>query len=218
MYVIIVGCGRMGAELATDLSVNGHDVVVVDKQKDAFKRLGSEFNGVTVLGTGIDEDVLKKAGVEQADAFISLTNIDNVNIMAAQIAKDIFKVPQVIARIYEPDREYVYKEFGLDTINPSGIGIMQIKNALRPNAFHRLMLLGGGDAEIIKIEVPKNFAGKKIREIEIPQKFKVFGVLRENETFIPQDDLELKQNDRLVAIIRLDAVATIQDLFGINVG
>lgn len=218
MYVIIVGCGRMGAELATDLSINGHDVVVVDRQKEAFNRLGSEFNGITVLGTGIDEDVLKKAGIEQADAFIALTNIDNVNIMAAQIAKDIFKVPKVIARIYEPDREYVYKEFGLDTINPSTIGIMQIKNALMSNALNRLLILGGGDVEIVEIKVSKDLAGKKIQEIEIPHKFKVCGLLRGNETLIPSDDMELKQNDILIAIIRIDAVETVQDLFGINEG
>jgi len=206
----------MGAELATDLSVNGYDVVVVDKQKSAFTRLGSDFNGVTVLGTGIDEDVLKEAGIEQADALMALTSMDNVNIMVAQIAKDLYKVPKVMTRIYEPDREYVYRDFGLDTINPSGICITQIKNALRNDVFHKLKLLDAGDAEIIEIEIPKDLVGKMIRSFEIPQKFKIFGVVRGNETLIPHGDMELNQNDKLVAIIRIDAVTTVQDILGMN--
>jgi len=216
LYVIIVGCGCMGAELATDLSVNGYDVVVVDKHKDAFKRLGSDFNGMTVMGTGIDEDVLKEAGIEKADAFIALTNIDNVNIMAAQIAKNLYKVPEVMARIYESDREYVYREFGLDTINPSGIGIAQIKNALTPGTFHRLNLLGNGDAEMIETRISGRSVGKSIGELEIPQKFKICGVLRGTETIIPQYDMELKQNDKIIAVVRIDATTTVRHLLGIN--
>src|SRR5947208_10858835 len=118
MKLVIVGCGRVGAMAAVALSKAGHQVTVVDVNRRAFDRLGSDFNGEMVLGNGIDEDVLRQAGIESADGFASLTNGDNRNIMAPQIAREIFKVPRVITRIYDPMREDVYRELGLNTVFP----------------------------------------------------------------------------------------------------
>ena len=111
-----MGCGRVGSTMALALEQQGHDVTVIDEKVSAFNRLGSDFRGTMLVGTGIDESVLRKAGIEQADCFASVTNGDNRNIMAAQIAKVIFKVPRVITRIYDPIREEVYRELGLETI------------------------------------------------------------------------------------------------------
>ena len=122
MKVIIVGCGRVGARLAQQLDAEGHHVTVVDERVQAFNRLGSEFSGEMVVGTGIDESVLRRAGIEQADCFCSVTNGDNRNIMAAQIAQHVFKVKRVITRIYDPIREEVYRELGLETLCPTAIG------------------------------------------------------------------------------------------------
>ncbi len=116
MKVVIVGCGRVGSMLACDLDAAGHDVAVVDEKVSAFNRLGTGFTGNMVVGTGIDESVLRRAGIEGADCFCAVTNGDNRNIMAAQIAKVVFKVPRVITRIYDPIREQTYREFGLETI------------------------------------------------------------------------------------------------------
>ncbi len=99
MYVVIVGCGRVGSELAKLLSQEGHNVVVIDKEQRSFARLGHAFNGITLTGNGFDVELLKEAGIEKTDAFCAVTNGDNTNIMAAQVAKKIFKVPKVIARI-----------------------------------------------------------------------------------------------------------------------
>jgi trk system potassium uptake protein TrkA len=123
MKIIILGCGRVGAGLATRLSFEGHDVTVVDKRRDAFRRLGPEFKGHLVRGLGIDVDVLKKAGIEEADAFISLTSGDNTNAMSAQMAKILFRVPKVVARIYDPIRAKEYKQLGIDTVCTSTIGV-----------------------------------------------------------------------------------------------
>ncbi|MFA5338299.1 MAG: NAD-binding protein [Candidatus Omnitrophota bacterium] len=98
MYVIIVGCGRVGSELAKLLSNEGHDVVVIDKSPSSFDRLGGTFNGITLVGNGFDQDLLKSAGIEKADAFCTVTNGDNTNLISAQVAKKIFNVPKVIAR------------------------------------------------------------------------------------------------------------------------
>lgn len=119
MNVIIMGCGRVGAYLATRLDREGHQVTVIDVTAAAFTRLAESFGGQTVVGTGIDEHVLRLAGIEQADAFIAVTQGDNRNIMAAQVAREIFGVADVIARIYDPVREAVYRQLGLGTICPT---------------------------------------------------------------------------------------------------
>jgi trk system potassium uptake protein TrkA len=122
MKVIIVGCGRVGARLACQLDAEGHQVAVVDQLVSAFDRLGREFKGAMVVGNCIDEAVLRRAGVEGADCFVSVTNGDNRNLMAAQIAQRIFKVPRVITRLYDPIRESVYRELGLETFCPTTLG------------------------------------------------------------------------------------------------
>jgi trk system potassium uptake protein len=131
MKLVIVGCGRVGAMAALALSKAGHHVTVIDNNRRAFDRLGSDFAGEMVLGNGIDEDVLREAGIESADGFASLTNGDNRNIMAAQIAQQIFKVPRVITRIYDPIRENVYRELGLNTVCPTLSGARQIHAMLK---------------------------------------------------------------------------------------
>jgi trk system potassium uptake protein len=131
MKLVIVGCGRVGAMAAVALSKAGHQVTVIDINRRAFDRLGPDFNGEMVLGNGIDEDVLRQAGIETADGFASLTNGDNRNIMAAQIAREIFKVPRVITRIYDPMRQDVFSELGLDTVCPTLSGAKQIHAMLK---------------------------------------------------------------------------------------
>lgn len=119
MNVVVMGCGRVGARVASILDNNGHRVTVIDTNATAFRRLSPDFQGDTVLGTGIDEDVLKSAGIEQADAFIAVTNGDNRNIMAGQVARVMFDVGEVIVRIYDPVREDTYRRLGLSTVCPT---------------------------------------------------------------------------------------------------
>ena len=128
MHVVIVGCGRVGATLATMLGRGGHSVAIVDQNSQAFERLPVDFKGDTVIGTGIDEDVLRRAGIEHADAFAAVMTADNRNIMAAQVAKHVFQVPKVVCRIYDPLREETYRDLGLETICPTTIGAQQIVN------------------------------------------------------------------------------------------
>jgi trk system potassium uptake protein TrkA len=129
MKVIIMGCGRVGAYLATLLDDEGHEVTVLDLDAYSFRRLPRSFRGTALLGNGIDQEALKKAGVEDADVFFALTQGDNRNIMASQIAKYIFKVPRVICRIYDPLRQDMYSSLGLESISPTTIiaGILKEK-------------------------------------------------------------------------------------------
>jgi trk system potassium uptake protein TrkA len=119
MKVVIMGCGRVGARVASLLDHNGHNVTVIDTNSSAFRRLSTEYRGDTLIGTGIDEDVLRAAGIETAHAFVAVTNGDNRNIMAAQVAKTIFDVPEIVVRIYDPVREDTYRRLGLTTVCPT---------------------------------------------------------------------------------------------------
>lgn len=119
MNVVIMGCGRVGARVASILDHNGHRVTIIDLDKRSFERLQEDFAGDTVIGTGIDEDVLRIANIETADTFIALSEHDNRNIMAAQVARMIFNVPQVIIRIYDPVREDTYRRMGYSTVCPT---------------------------------------------------------------------------------------------------
>jgi trk system potassium uptake protein TrkA len=128
--VIIVGCGRVGAELAKYLSMDGHDVTVIDQNADAFDRLAEGLAVKTLVGDGADMETLKRAGIREAQAFAAVTNGDNRNIMAAQIAQRIFNVPNVVCRIYDPLRQQTYKALGLRSISPTIVGAKLLRNDL----------------------------------------------------------------------------------------
>lgn len=132
MKVIILGCGRVGSTLANFLFSEGDDVTVIDKNSDSFRRLPKEFKGNTVVGNGIDAEVLEKSGIENADCFVSTTNGDNTNIMTAQIAKNKFKVKKVLCRIYDPIRAKAYSdEVGLKTFCPTTFGANILKDMIK---------------------------------------------------------------------------------------
>ncbi|MDP6348360.1 MAG: TrkA family potassium uptake protein [Chloroflexota bacterium] len=130
MYIILVGCGRVGAQLATMLSQEGHAVVVVDSDPNSFNRLSENFSGSTIQGNGIDEDVLRGVGIERADAVVTATNGDNTNIMVAQIAQRIYGVERVVARCYDPVRSNAYEMLGLKTICPTTVGAEMLREAI----------------------------------------------------------------------------------------
>ena len=130
MKVVIMGCGRVGAHLAVLLEADGHTVTVLDNNAYSFRRLPPDFGGTALLGNGLDEEVLKRADMEEADAFIVVTQGDNRNIMAAQIAKHIFNVPRVICRIYDPLRQELYQTLGLEAISPTTVFARLLKEKL----------------------------------------------------------------------------------------
>lgn len=130
MKIVILGCGRVGALLATMMDREGHIVSVIDQSSDALQRLPAEFKGDVTIGNGVDEDVLLRAGIKDADAFAAVTNGDNRNIMASQIAREIFKVKKVVCRIYDPMREETFRGLGLETICPTIKGAQMFFDAV----------------------------------------------------------------------------------------
>ncbi len=130
MKVLIMGCERVGARLAGLLDIEGHDVTILDTDAYSFRRLPPDFSGTALVGNGIDEEALKKAGIEKADVFVALTQGDNRNIMAAQIAKHIFNVPRVVCRTYDPLRRELYTSLGIEAFSPTTIFAQMLKERI----------------------------------------------------------------------------------------
>jgi len=128
--VIIMGCGRVGAQLASLLDADGHQVTVIDVDAHSFRRLPPSFGGTALVGDGTDEEMLKKAGIVDADAFVAVTQGDNRNVMAAQIAKNVFNVSRVICRIYDPLRKDVYEALGLEAVSPTTVFAQLLRDKL----------------------------------------------------------------------------------------
>jgi trk system potassium uptake protein TrkA len=208
MNAIVVGCGRVGSQLATMLSVEGHNVTVIDRDEDAFRRLGSTFNGVTVKGLGFDEDVLDEAGIRGADVFAAVTDLDNTNLMAAEVARKLFGVPHVVARLYNPQRERTYQQLDMDYVCGTTLVAERLLEKIEAGHGHHVQTLG--DVEVIEFRAGSGVANKRIRDIEIEHQFRIAVISRGNVTFIPQPDTMLQPGDVLVGAVKEDGFARIE--------
>ena len=215
MHIIIAGCGRVGSELARLLSNEGHDVIVIDKNKSSFDRLGGVFNGVTLLGSGFDVELLKQAGIEKADAFCAVTNGDNTNLISAQVAKKIFNVPKVIARVYDPQRAHIYTALGMDVISGTILFAAMIRDKIIESRFSSY-LIETKELGVIEIEVKDNLKGKKIGDVNMPREFIVAAIRRLNEVIIPEPDTILKEKDVLMGVVKVASLNDIKERFGLN--
>jgi len=214
MYVIIVGCGRVGSELAKLLSGEGHNVVVIDKNQASFDRLGGTFNGLTAVGNGFDLGLLRQVGIEKADAFCALTNGDNTNLVSAQVAKKIFKVPKVIARVYDPQRAHIYTALGLDIISGTILFAAMLRDKVIESRFSSY-LIESKELGILEIEVKNDLVNKTIQEINMPQELLVVAIRRLDGVVLPEPQTVLKNKDILMAAVKVASLKKIKDKFGL---
>ncbi|MEW6171222.1 MAG: TrkA family potassium uptake protein [Candidatus Omnitrophota bacterium] len=215
MYIIIVGCGRVGSELAKLLSHEGHNVVVIDNKSASFARLGQTFNGVTLVGGGFDIETLKSAGIEQADAFCAVTNGDNTNLVSAQVAKKIFKVPKVITRIYDPKRAEIYRALGLDVLSGTILFAAMIRDKIVESRFSSY-LIESGELGVLEIEVNGNLNAKTINDINIPGKLIIATIKKIKGVVIPQLDTKVEKGDILLAVVKTENLKEIKEQFGLG--
>lgn len=212
MYVIIVGCGRVGAELAKLLSGEGHDVVIIDKSQDSFKRLGDTFNGLTMVGNGFDLALLKQVGIEKANAFCAVTNGDNTNLISAQVAKKIFNVPKVFARVYDPQRAHIYAALGLDIISGTMLFSAMLRDKIIESRFSSY-LIESKDLGVIEIEIKNELIGKNIEDINIPGDFIVVALRRMQGVIIPEPKTVLKNKDILMGVVKVSSLKEVREKF-----
>ncbi len=197
MQVVIIGCGKVGAKLAQVLSEEGNEIVIVSNDPKAFKNLPHDFDGVTLTGVPIDQDVLKMAGIENADVLVAVTEDDNVNIMVCQVAKEIFKVPKVVARIYNPAREHVFHQFGLETICPTDVTVNVMRAMLESNDDVSTHNIGNTSILFKHIKLPDGYIGKRIDQVKLKQSM-VFGIMRSGEFILANTAGRLVKGDILV--------------------
>jgi len=214
MYVIIVGCGRVGSELAKLLTGEGHKVVVIDRNQTSFERLGRTFNGLTLVGNGFDLELLKSAGITQANAFCAVTNGDNTNLVAAQVAKKIFNVPKVIARVYDPKRANVYKALGLDIISGTILFASMLRDKIVESRFSSY-LIESGELGVLEMEAGKDLKGKLISQINIAGELIVATIRRVNGIIIPEPNTKVEEGDILLAVVKTNKLDKIKKRFGL---
>jgi trk system potassium uptake protein TrkA len=214
MRYLIVGCGRVGSALAKLLDADGHEVIVVDENASAFKRLAHTFKGHFVVGTGIDYDVLKRAGAATADGFIAVTNGDNRNIMAALIAQRMFKIKRIVARIYDPQRGQMYRELGVQTVCPTTIGAKIIRDTLMEAPWDALQSFDFGKLTSLSAFVSAEDAGKRIGDIEDAGRIRVAAVRRRTAgVVVATNDLVLEVGDEINAIVAPEAMSQFAQRF-----
>jgi trk system potassium uptake protein TrkA len=212
MNVMIIGCGRVGSQLALLLSQEGHNVTIIDKKADSFKRLGGTFNGVTAAGNGFDEALLKELRIDRQDAFVSVTSGDNTNLMATQIAKKIFKVPRVIARVYDPKRADIYRKLGLDIISGTVLVAAMIRDKIIENRFSSY-LVETGELGVIEMIVGEEMKGKRSSELNMPDEFLVIVIERKKRVIIVQPDTRLEIGDKVMGVVRTSSLKKVKAAF-----
>jgi trk system potassium uptake protein TrkA len=185
MQIIIIGCGRVGAGLAQNLNQRGHTVTVVDRDPDAFNQFGPAFRGQKIVGIGFDRDVLLHAGIEHADGLAAVTASDETNVVTAQLARQVFRVPKVVARVNHPRQAAIYHRLGLQTIAPTIWGISRIADMLCHSQLDIVLSLGNGEVDVIQVEIPPTLAGKSVQNLTVLGEISIVTITRNGKAFLP---------------------------------
>jgi trk system potassium uptake protein TrkA len=213
LHAIIAGCGRVGSELATNLIRLGHTVALIDKNARAFERLKPGFGGKRIVGFVFDRDVLEDAGIKDAEAFASVTNGDNSNILAARTAKEHYRVPHVVARIYDPRRAQIYQRLGIQTVATVRWTTDQILRQLIPNEVPVEYTVDNGEVVVTATSAPSELVGRFALEIDIEGVRKVVAVSRFGVPRVPDKKLAIQDGDILhISVARGELGTLAEDL------
>jgi trk system potassium uptake protein TrkA len=208
----------VGEQLARLLTEQEHEVTVIDYDVAALDRLGEGFRGRKVRGVGFDREVLIQAGIEQADAFAATSASDNANIIAARIARSIFKVPKVVARLYDPRRAEIYQRLGLLTISSTTWGAERIRELLTHTYLDPILTYGSGEVCLLNIETPPALVGRMVKHVTILGEIQVVAITRRGHAFLPLGGSEFQSGDVIHLAVLAASLERIEDLFGITVG
>jgi trk system potassium uptake protein TrkA len=215
MKVMIIGCGRQGSELSKTLSLNGCEVTVVDNDPTSFGRLGPSFKGKVIPGDGIDRDVLVQGGIDHADGMAAVTASDAINIVAARLARQFFKVPRVVARVHDPLKAEIYQRLGLMTVTPVRLGTQRFLELLTFSPLHPTIRLGNGEVSIIEMEVPHSLIGRTVSELTIPGEIQVAAITRGNKTDIPMSGSVFQERDIIHMAVESSSTGRLNALVGL---
>jgi trk system potassium uptake protein len=212
MHVIVVGCGRVGSELAGRLRRDGHSVAIIDKNANAFRRLPDDWDGQTVIGFGFDRDDLLEADIERAGAVAAVTSGDNSNILSARIARETFEVPNVVARIYDPRRALIYQKLGIATVATVSWTVDQVARRLLPSETAASWTDPTGEISVVEYPLPDSLCGRGLVELADADRFRPLMVTRAGQARLAGSQMVGQEGDIVHFAVRSDAVADLNAL------
>ena len=218
MRIIIVGCGRQGASLAQALLLKNHAVTIIDRDPLAFERLGPSFKGATVTGVGFDQDVLRQAGIQRADGFAAVTSSDEANVVAARIARDIFRVPRVVARLYDPGQAEIYSRLGLQTVAPVAWATHRICDLLLLHEIEPTCNIGAGNVDLVTFDAPHLLVGRPVETLSLAGEFQVVAVTRGGKTFLPTRGALFQEGDLLHMVVLASSASRLDQILKSQAG
>jgi len=207
LHVVVVGCGRVGSGLAGILEDGGHTVAVVDKAQKAFRRLPEGFSGSTVLGVGFDRDLLREAGIEDAGALAAVTSGDNSNIMVARVAREVFGLERVVARIYDPRRAAIYEKLGIPTIATVQWTTDRVLRRILPDAPATEWTDASASVVLVERPVSPSWAGRRLADLDLPGLARVAALSRLGVGRVPTADLVTQEGDVVYMTVDVDRIA-----------
>ncbi len=213
VHIVVIGCGRVGSELAMQLSEDGHSVVVIDRNRDAFRRL-SRFHGKTLVGSGFDRDILAQADAAQADALAAVTSGDNTNILCARIARDTYRIKNVVARIYDPARADIYMKLGIPTVATSLWTTQQVKRWLLPRDESIEWTDGAGTLHLVERVLPDHLAGRPLAELNRGEGVRVVGLIRAGVGRVALEGLFAQEDDMVEFMVTSQGLEELATLLG----
>jgi trk system potassium uptake protein TrkA len=217
MKVIVMGCGRIGSQVSRRLATTGHDVTVIDNREPyAQDRLGPGFKGRLVHGLGFDRKVLEEAGIRKTDAFVSASQSDNANVVAARIARNFFHVPRVVCRMYDPRKAQIYERLGLETLAISTWGAGRIVELVTHSDLDVLYNFGRGEVSLVAVEAPHTLAGKQVRQLLIPGEIDVVAITRGGMARMPGPGTEIQEGDLLHVAAASTSMRRLAELIGLE--
>jgi len=216
MKVIVMGCGRIGSQVSQLLSDQGHEVIVIDHDANSDGRLGPNFKGRIIKGLGFDRNILMQAGIEQAEAFVAASQSDNANIVAARIARNLFHVPRVVARLYDPRRAEIYQRLGLTTISSTNWGAERIFQVLTHANIDVWNTFGNGEVALVHVELPPQLTGRNVMQLNVPGEVMVVSITRNDHAFIPASGTEFHEGDLVNLVVLSSAMDRLEELLGME--
>ena len=212
MKAIVIGCGKFGVRVSEQLTRKNHEVVVVDKDAENFHGLSEKFTGRTVCGVVYDKDVLDKAGISTADAVISCTNSDSLNAVVANIAKNVFHVPTVIARVYDPIRARMFESMGIYTVSITKLGLDNVMEYLEGNKSWSVIRSFGNEVRLVKVRIPLALVGTEISKLAVEGKMTPVALERQGCSLVPQRGMCCEFNDVLYLSVGADYLTQARDI------
>lgn len=214
MKVIVIGCGKLGSHVARELEARGDTVVAVDTDQAAFRRLGADFRGRTVLGTGFDRAVLDQAGIDEVDAVVATTSSDEANGLIGLVGRDRFHVPRVIARLHDANQARLYRSLGVGTISTTAWGVDRICEMLSFEQLDTAMVIGDSDVELVRVEAPTLLVGRPVSVLLAIGEVQVVCVERDAHAFLPTRGTQVHAGDILWCMVMTTSKPRLKSMLG----